>query len=397
MSEIERNKPGKINLVEVPGRGAVQSGQSPIENKGGSIDDVAIDLLFTDLIDEAEKGVKAGATIEPTASDLAEIEMANNRPPSASNKSGGTSTGTNEFPAFAFDLPTASEIDEEKLTGFFADQDFENENAGDFDNVQQVTEPLQPTPVVGSAARKIDVKEHINYLWQQSDETISRFDTLKKQFETNIAKYRLINFLALSLALVTLIVAGVMVFIGIELKNQVDSLASISAVNESQSMQPSSPVLEQQVLELQGQISVVQSVLKARQSASKLMVEDLRGIAEQLDEIQALVNPQGGEQNKTDKDMRDSFQPEANGQGSTLKSPWIVSLASFKRESDARKKAQEFIDQGVPVTINRFEVKGKQWFRIIVAGFKSKQESETYAREVTNLLNLESTWVTKIK
>jgi predicted transcriptional regulator len=72
---------------------------------------------------------------------------------------------------------------------------------------------------------------------------------------------------------------------------------------------------------------------------------------------------------------------------------WTVNLISFKQEWYARKKAAEFKNKGIPVEVAHVEVKGEQWYRLRVTGFKTKYEAGSYASRAKKSLNLSSVWV----
>ena len=74
---------------------------------------------------------------------------------------------------------------------------------------------------------------------------------------------------------------------------------------------------------------------------------------------------------------------------------WTVNLVSFKQEWYAKKKATEFKNKGIPVEITPVIVKGEQWYRLRVTGFKTKYEAGSYASRAKKALNLSSVWVTQ--
>jgi cell division protein FtsN len=78
-----------------------------------------------------------------------------------------------------------------------------------------------------------------------------------------------------------------------------------------------------------------------------------------------------------------------------VKAKWVVNLVSFKQEWYAKRKAEEFEKKGIPAKVEQVKIKGKQWFRLRVKGFKSKYEAAAYAVKVKKILNLSSVWVTK--
>ncbi len=75
---------------------------------------------------------------------------------------------------------------------------------------------------------------------------------------------------------------------------------------------------------------------------------------------------------------------------------WAVNLVSFKQEWYAKSKAAEFEKKGIPTDVIKVKVKGEDWFRLRVKGFKSKYDAASYAVKVKKTLNLGSVWVTKL-
>jgi cell division protein FtsN len=75
---------------------------------------------------------------------------------------------------------------------------------------------------------------------------------------------------------------------------------------------------------------------------------------------------------------------------------WMVNLVAFKQEWYAQRKAAEFDKKGIPAKVIQVEVNGQTWFRLTVKGFKSKSEAAAYAVKVKKILNLSSTWITKV-
>ncbi len=78
-----------------------------------------------------------------------------------------------------------------------------------------------------------------------------------------------------------------------------------------------------------------------------------------------------------------------------VKIVWVVNLVSFKQEWYAKRKSAEFNKKCVPAEVKQVKVKGENWFRLTVKGFKTKYEAAAYAVKVKKTLNLTSVWVTK--
>jgi prefoldin subunit 5 len=74
---------------------------------------------------------------------------------------------------------------------------------------------------------------------------------------------------------------------------------------------------------------------------------------------------------------------------------WAVNLIAFKQDWYAKRKAEEFAAKGVPAQVSKSELKGENWYRLSVDGFKSQYEAAGYAAKVKKTLNLDSVWVAK--
>ncbi|CCE24149.1 SPOR domain-containing protein [Methylotuvimicrobium alcaliphilum] len=74
---------------------------------------------------------------------------------------------------------------------------------------------------------------------------------------------------------------------------------------------------------------------------------------------------------------------------------WSVNLISFKQDWYANRKAAEFSRQGVPAKVIPVQVKGQTWYRLSVSGFKSRDEASAYAARVKGTHNLDSVWIGK--
>ncbi|WP_419607734.1 SPOR domain-containing protein [Thiolapillus sp.] len=67
---------------------------------------------------------------------------------------------------------------------------------------------------------------------------------------------------------------------------------------------------------------------------------------------------------------------------SAAKSGWAVNLISFKQEWYAQRKSAELKKKGIPVEVLPVKIKGENWYRLRVAGFKTKNEASSYAVRV---------------
>jgi len=80
---------------------------------------------------------------------------------------------------------------------------------------------------------------------------------------------------------------------------------------------------------------------------------------------------------------------------STVKTGWAVNLISFKQKWYAQRKSEELKKKGIPVEVLAVKIKGENWYRLRVGGFKSKHEASSYASRIKKTLNLSSVWVAR--
>lgn len=74
---------------------------------------------------------------------------------------------------------------------------------------------------------------------------------------------------------------------------------------------------------------------------------------------------------------------------------WSVNLASFRSQGAAEKALARLQAAGIDAQRQRVASNGTTWHRLRVAGFASKQEAASYAREVESKTDLEDIWVSK--
>jgi cell division septation protein DedD len=76
--------------------------------------------------------------------------------------------------------------------------------------------------------------------------------------------------------------------------------------------------------------------------------------------------------------------------------PWSVNLAAFRQVEDARKKAAEFRQKGVPVKVTKIDLKRATWYRLSVPGFVTKEAASAHSARLKKLLRLNAIWIAAI-
>jgi len=82
---------------------------------------------------------------------------------------------------------------------------------------------------------------------------------------------------------------------------------------------------------------------------------------------------------------------------STGSGPWIINLLSSINKRDTDRLAELAAVHGVPVVQNRAIVKGKEYWRLQITGFRNATEAKNYAIPVKNKLGIKDIWIFRQK
>ncbi len=227
---------------------------------------------------------------------------------------------------------------------------------------------------------------------------------LKKTLKNNTHELPVVPFIALGIAIIAFLVGSGLGFISYNAQTEVTALTErvtrlteevelLLAQNSSQQLkqiQQELNLLSGQDNSFNEQLNRLNIVLK--ETAQKAMVDDLvlqnnhtqQAIKLLLTKVESLAN-------RKITAARTKRIPKA-----VPKMQWVVNLVAFKQEWYAQRKATEFDKKGIPAEVIQVEVNGQTWFRLTVKGFKSKSEAAAYAIKVKKILNLSSTWITKV-
>jgi hypothetical protein len=227
---------------------------------------------------------------------------------------------------------------------------------------------------------------------------------LKKTLKNNTHELPLVPFIALGIAIMAFLAGSGLGFISYNAQTEVTALTErvtrlteevelLLAQNSRQQLkqiQQELNLLSDQDSSFNEQLNRLNIVLK--ETAKKAMVDDLvlknnhsqQAIELLLTKVESLAN-------RKITAVRTKRIPKA-----VSKMQWMVNLVAFKQEWYAQRKAAEFDKKGIPAKVIQVEVNGQTWFRLTVKGFKSKSEAAAYAVKVKKILNLSSTWITKV-
>ncbi len=227
---------------------------------------------------------------------------------------------------------------------------------------------------------------------------------LKKTLKNNTHELPVVPFIALGIAIMAFLAGSGLGFISYNAQTEVTALTErvtrlteevelLLAQNSRQQLkqiQQELNLLSDQDSSFNEQLNRLNIVLK--ETAKKAMVDDLvlknnhsqQAIELLLTKVESLAN-------RKITAVRTKRIPKA-----VSKMQWVVNLVAFKQEWYAQRKAAEFDKKGIPAKVIQVEVNGQTWFRLTVKGFKSKSEAAAYAVKVKKILNLSSTWITKV-
>jgi hypothetical protein len=227
---------------------------------------------------------------------------------------------------------------------------------------------------------------------------------LKKTLKNNTHELPVVPFIALGIAIMAFLAGSGLGFISYNAQTEVTALTErvtrlteevelLLAQNSRQQLkqiQQELNLLSDQDSSFNEQLNRLNIVLK--ETAKKAMVDDLvlknnhsqQAIELLLTKVESLAN-------RKITAVRTKRIPKA-----VSKMQWMVNLVAFKQEWYAQRKAAEFDKKGIPAKVIQVEVNGQTWFRLTVKGFKSKSEAAAYAVKVKKILNLSSTWITKV-
>jgi cell division septation protein DedD len=87
-------------------------------------------------------------------------------------------------------------------------------------------------------------------------------------------------------------------------------------------------------------------------------------------------------------------QPKVK-EANPARGPWVIYLASLRREKDVTEFINRLQSQGVPATSSQTTVDGKEYWRVYVPGFATATQARTNASQIKAKLGLDDFWVAK--
>ncbi len=281
-----------------------------------------------------------------------------------------------------------------------------------------VNESIQTTDsIIGEAltAQVGQLWAEVDELKQQSAEPSDDVDQLNKKLKKTILgqeetnkKNKLLTSIAMGIAALASIIAIVAIIQNNSLNNTITEMNGLITDMEEATSEPdittektlknlkdSYLLLDNNQMGLRTQLATLKNQLNAETnepSESEIVLQNtLSNLQKQVTDIETKIKTLA-----TSVAKRPSPQLRKKVKKASKAKPladWTVNLVSFKQDWYAKKKATEFKNKGIPVEIAPVKVKGEQWYRLRVTGFKTKYEAGSYASRAKKALNLSSVWV----
>ncbi len=230
---------------------------------------------------------------------------------------------------------------------------------------------------------------------------------LKKAVRESESKVPTLTYVALGVAVLALLVAGILGAIGYGAKTDAENLTELVATLEEEIEIITAKDIGSGMREVNFKINA----LKIENERLNELLDAMNKSIRQSDALKAIVDDLAGQNDHAQKaiesllasvetlEQQKRIVPAKRRVKKTkkpiVKVEWVVNLVSFKQEWYAKRKSEEFKKKGIPAIVEEVNIKGKKWFRLRVKGFKSKYEAAAYAVKVKKTLNLSSVWVTK--
>ncbi len=74
-------------------------------------------------------------------------------------------------------------------------------------------------------------------------------------------------------------------------------------------------------------------------------------------------------------------------------SGWSVKLTAYKQQSDAKRKAVQLLEKGIPVKVTAVDINNSKSYQLTVGGFKNKENAALYAAKIKKSLNINAVLV----
>jgi len=441
MAESSENKNGLDKEINNDLDSMLDETAESLNQEDGLIDDEdAIDkLLMDNAFDEN--------TDEPD--EFAEIDqLINDEPADESNGSDivdeFSDDDVDEFADSSDDNVGVSQSEEEVVEEYDISADEEEAIAEPEDELvveqtsEDKTEPEVSAPADAPQTAEIDMalaalmteiaelqngqnvlKQQITSLEQQSNDssvsdTVSEIQSEQKNHKRKLnaleAKKPVIAFAALGVAILALLVGGGLGLVGFFANSKVEDLSeTVLSIEEQVDFlveKDSSKKLEELTQKIE-QIEAGNSATNEQIEQLNKIIADLpsaetiKTLQEKIDQL-GEQNLQMGETIEVLQSQLDAVQARKKIKPRRVKKKvarpaqkWQINLVSYRQQWYAKRKANEFSQQGIPAEVIKIRKNGQNWYRLTVRGLKSQAEANALADKIKKKLNLPSVWVNK--
>lgn len=219
--------------------------------------------------------------------------------------------------------------------------------------------------------------------------------------ETNLAKTSTLNFTALGLAVIALLIAAGFAFISnnrnTDLRAEVSRLRAQQPQVRHLDNQHQYDVLAAKIESLSRHVSE----LAARKttpfdtteqqpiSADKLndLLEQQKNLLDRLERLESKAQQLS---------IKPAAQPKRAAQSRShapKAQDYSINIGAFQKAATAEKKAERLRKEGVTVDINEVVVDGKTWYRLTIPGFTSMQEAQRFSETLRKQFGIKSVWI----
>ncbi|HBA67198.1 MAG TPA: hypothetical protein DCZ48_13660 [Methylococcaceae bacterium] len=226
--------------------------------------------------------------------------------------------------------------------------------------------------------------------------------TSKQQdLETNLAKTSTLNFTALGLAVIALLIAAGFAFIGnnrnTDLRAEVSRLSAqqtqvrhLDTQDRYDELAAKIESLSQHVSELaSGKATSLDSTEQQPIAADKPndLLEQQKNLFDRLDRLENKVQQLSIKPAAPPKRAAQSRSHAPKAQD------YSINIGAFQKAATAEKKADRLRNEGVTVDINEVVVDGKTWYRLTIPGFSSMQEAQRFSETLKKQFGIKSVWI----
>ena len=256
--------------------------------------------------------------------------------------------------------------------------------------------------IAGLSTKTLDITEQDALTAEQLDVLQKEQRKLAKSLKENSSKPPMLTYIALGIAVLSLLTGGILGAMSMGSGSNVEELTELVATLEEEieiltanNSKTGGKQMDEKIKLLIAKDEFLNNKLDEVSDASqsiflKSVFDDLvkQSDLSKQDVTELKIKVDKLEQRKPSR-VKKRIKTKKN----IAKKGWIVNLVSFKQKWYAKNKLREFKNKGVTADLIQVKVKGETWYRLRVKGFKNKNEADGYAVKVKKTLNLGSVWV----